>query len=159
MNSAEERLKEASKLNDLRRYNEVVELLSDENLNSDANLWAEKAFAYCQLSKYVNSTACIEEALKIDSFHPRALLCQGHVFFVHKNYEKAILSYEKGLSIESNYKKNLFFALGNIYVRLKDLIKALDYYQKALVIDPNLIEAYLAIGNIWGMKVVFSGMI
>lgn len=68
----------------------------------------------------------------------------GMVAYVHGDYYKAIDLFQKELSAENEKdleSPTLYYNLGNAYYRVNNLGKARLYYEKALLIKPNLEDA------------------
>ena len=79
----------------------------------------------------------------------------GNIYFDKKQYNNAIESYEKAITIHPGFKE-AFFNLGIAYYSLAEELKAkneLDqaifYYKKVLEINPNYADVYFKIGVIY----------
>jgi len=64
------------------------------------------------------------------------LFQQANSEYQKKNYDKAILSYEKILS-SGHESSELYFNLGNAWFKKKELPSAILYYEKALKLSPG----------------------
>jgi len=63
-----------------------------------------------------------------------------------QNYDKAIIYYKKFLSLLPNYPDH-YLALAKIYNIKGNLSEAISYLYQALKIDPDIVEAYIMLGN------------
>jgi len=63
-----------------------------------------------------------------------------------RNFERAIMSYEKVISIDSSRDK-AYYGLGMVYVKMRQYERALPLLEKAIGLNPNYEDAYYYIGN------------
>ena len=111
MATPEELLQQAKALNKEEKYTEVIELLTDEILETyqNADLNKEKAKAYVSLGReYVNSN----------------------------ENEKAIKACRSAISIFPKYM-SAYFWIGLVYRNQQEFQKGIDILEKALEINPN----------------------
>jgi len=65
-----------------------------------------------------------------------------------KDYENALLNYEKALTLNPNLPQ-VYVKIGNICLELSALRDALFYYEKAIALDPNNFVAYANIASVF----------
>ncbi len=65
-------------------------------------------------------------------------------------YKEAVTVLEKAITLQNNFDEGYYF-MGRCYEKLKDIPKAIEAYQTALMYDPNYIEARDALGKL-GVK-------
>ena len=75
----------------------------------------------------------------------------GFVFFNLKNYEKAIVQWEKALKINPKFVDGLN-NLGNALSRIGKFDEAINYLNKALKIKPDFFETYYTLSEIYFKK-------
>jgi len=63
-----------------------------------------------------------------------------------RNFERAIMSYEKVLSMDSSRGK-AYYGLGMVYVKMRQYERALPLLEKAIGLNPNYEDAYYYIGS------------
>ena len=63
-----------------------------------------------------------------------------------RNFERAIMSYEKVLSMDSSMDK-AYYGLGMVYVKMRQYERALPLLEKAVGLNPDYEDAYYYIGN------------
>jgi len=63
-----------------------------------------------------------------------------------RNFERAIMSYEKVLSMDSSRDK-AYYGLGMVYVKMRQYERALPLLEKAIGLNPNYEDAYYYIGS------------
>ncbi len=68
------------------------------------------------------------------------LIEQGKFYFLNKQYDEAILEFQKALELDPRNARVLY-NLGVIYESKEDIEIAKTLYNKALEIDPKLSEA------------------
>jgi len=148
-------LKKVQELNKQKKFNEVIELLTDSVLeaHNSADLYAEKANAYYMLGNYELSSEVAEKTLSIDPNHSKGLYYKAINYSDNAEYQKAIEYYNRAIASDPN-DPILYTGLGNTYGNLKEFENAIKNYQKAIEIDPKYDSAYFGWGWILGEMAV-----
>lgn len=94
------------------------------------------------VKQYDNAFAKINEALKMDQNLSKGYYLKGDIYKEIGDTAKAISSYETAIE-QDNQNFGAFFSLGLIYSAKKSPL-AFDYYDNALRIKPNNVEALYA---------------
>ncbi len=94
------------------------------------------------VKQYENAFVKINEALKIDENLPKGYYLKGDIYKETGDTAKAISSYETAIE-QDNQNFGAFFSLGLIYSSRQSPL-AFEYYENALRIKPNNIEALYA---------------
>ncbi len=150
MKRIEELLKKAEYLNEEGEYQKVIELLSDDKLETfnSADLYTEKAFAFFRLKEFEFSNEAAERAIAINPKHAKSILNKGNSYFELKEYDKAIECYIKATEIDPKYVY-AYYGLGRTYRALKEHDKAIKCHIKAIEIDPKYAYPYNGLGSIY----------
>lgn len=106
--------------------------------NVEAHL--KLAELYYLVKKYQESINYINEALKIDKYNARAYFMKGLNFQESGDTAKAVSSMQTAVEQDADYY-DAYLHLGLLYAAKKNRL-AVDYYNNALKIKPNSIEAY-----------------
>jgi tetratricopeptide (TPR) repeat protein len=110
--------------------------------NIDAYLKLSEFYLY--IKKYEESLKYADEALKIDKHKAKAYFIKGFVFKETKDTASAVSSFQTAVEQEPNYY-DAYLLLGNLYApRHRPL--AVEYYNRALTLEPHSTEAYYARG-------------
>ncbi len=149
MQTAEELLKEAQTLNEVKKYDEVIELLSDEILATlqKADLYVEKAQAYWRLNRFDFCAIEVDKALLIDDQNYKANKYRGHLAAEEIDYHSAVEYYKKALKKKPN-NAELQWLIGDAFSRLNDYEAAKKYLNKSLKINKENPGAYNGLGNL-----------
>lgn len=160
MATPEELLQQAKALNKEKQYTEVIELLTDEILETyqNADLNKEKAEAYYQLGeKYASSIEnekAIEAYRKAISITPEKIFVYfslGMVYEGQKEFQKGEEILRRALEIDPN-SGLIYYGLIRIFLTSKNFDAALITSKKALEIDPTYI-IYRQLGEVYmGLK-------
>ncbi len=134
--------------NDLGKYEEAVKSLKkcvalDQ---SYTNGFSELGFSYYKLNLNDNALDNYRIAMVLDDtdFHP--LLGTADVYFYNlKNYDSAILYYEKGTQIQKT-NKVAYYRLGWCYNDKEKYANAVDALKAAVLLDPEYDEARTELG-------------
>ena len=114
------------------------------------------AFAHQRLAQYLNFMGSFAEALHqyeaaldLDPLSPSICLNIALEFFFMGEYERAIRQAEKTLQIDPTYHLT-HYLLGWIHKRRGDLFKALDSFERVMILDDS--SLYLAaLGHAYGL--------
>jgi tetratricopeptide (TPR) repeat protein len=82
----------------------------------------------------------LEKAIEVNPDYPKSYLILAKIFEDLGNFQKVLELREKALSLSPS-DANDYFNLGTLYGKMGD-IKALDYFKKAIAIDPKFAAAH-----------------
>ena len=103
------------------------------------------------LNKYNLAISYYKKSLEIKP-NDEKILCKlgiALVFNETKNYQEAILCFEKAIKINPNYV-DAYNSLGHIYhVTIGNIEKSIIFLQKAIQINPKYFKAYYNLGNLY----------
>lgn len=127
--------------NETRNAKDVLETVVRKfPTNTDGLLKLAELFFF--VKQYENAFAKINAALKINENIAKAYYLKGNIYREIGDTAKAISSLETALD-QDNQHYGAFFDLGIIYAARKNTI-AMEYYDNALRVKPNSIEALYA---------------
>lgn len=135
--------------NELEKYSDAAESLKKcveiDDTFSDA--FSELGFAYYELGMNDEAIANYRTAMNLDKetdYHP--ILGIADVYYDNlKNYDSAIVYYEKGLQLQKN-NKTAYYKLGWCYNDREKYNEAISPLQQALVLDPDYGQAKTELG-------------
>ena len=147
-------VKKAEELFELEKFQEIVELLTDEVLkkHKDARLYAWRGRAHYRLfhdSDLIMSYA--ESAISIDPNYFMGYIARGNGWNDKGDYDKAIADYTKAIELKPDYA----FAYnnrGNSWNSKGEYDKAIVDYTRAIELNPDYALAYNNRGNSWNNK-------
>jgi tetratricopeptide (TPR) repeat protein len=127
-------------------------------LNNSINLDPEYSYAFYELAKiykkqrdYKSAISSIKEAINYKNAEPTYLELLGTLYYETDSVKQAVDVLNRSIKIDSQ-NPNVFFILGNIYIfKLNDYQKALGYYKKAVLLDPDLPNALINLGNTYAL--------
>jgi tetratricopeptide (TPR) repeat protein len=90
---------------------------------------------------------CVSTAPKTDSAEVGAKYLSANKAYTDKNYELALLEYLE-LSETLRAVPIIWFRIGNSYARLENFDKAIEAYEKTVLIDPRSSKAWYNMGVI-----------
>ncbi len=107
---------------------------------------AEKYFNEAALAgknnDYEKAIELFNKTLEINPSKTYTLFCLGYIYEVSGKLKLAIESYEKYSFYESN-NPEVFYNLGNCYMKLMVWQKAIDNFLKAVDINPKHVDAWV----------------
>lgn len=77
------------------------------------------------------------------------LECEGHIAFLHNDYQKAVDKYEQAISIAPDRIVPQYqYLVGIEEERAGNFVAAFDRYQQAIDTNPKFIQAYVRLGEL-----------
>lgn len=149
MSELEELLARVRKLNDGRKCQEAIDLLLINTIEDyqSADLYAELAEAYYRIGQNILSDLYVERSIFLDDQNNKAWYWKGAFFLDKKDYENAILCYNKIIKI--NYMNpSGYNGLGNVFKSLGHYDIAKYYYERAVKFDESYYLGYYNLGRI-----------
>ncbi|MCP5103220.1 MAG: tetratricopeptide repeat protein, partial [bacterium] len=130
---------------------QVSKFITIKNLYEDAG-------QDIQLGDYAKAIEKYRQVLEIDQKSRTPYLQIGELSERLKKYDDAVANYEaaimRGIKIEHEI---IFYRLGVIYARYKkDLDSAVEYFNNAVELNPDLAEPHIALGNIYRKQQKFD---
>ncbi|GIV27015.1 MAG: hypothetical protein KatS3mg027_0829 [Bacteroidia bacterium] len=109
------------------------------------------ADVYFAANKTKLSKDKLEEIIQRFPNHTEAYLKLGELYYLVKQYEKAIEYVNKALKIDETLAKG-YFIKGNVYKESGDTNKAISSYQTAVEQDPQMVDAYIDLGVLYAAR-------
>ncbi len=113
----------------------VLDRCIQQRVNLEASYY-KRANCKTTLGKTQEAIADLENSLRLNSQNYAANFNLGGLYFDSKNYEKAVLFYEKAVSINIS-SDDAYYRLAETYQKLDRKDDALQSCQKALKINPS----------------------
>lgn len=135
--------------NELGKYNDAVESLkkSVELDDTYSDAFSELGYAYYSLNMNDESITNYRNSMNLDKetdYHP--ILGIADVYYDNlKNYDSAIVYFEKGLQLQKN-NKTAYYKLGWCYNDREKYNDAINPLQQALALDPDYGQAKNELG-------------
>jgi CubicO group peptidase (beta-lactamase class C family) len=138
------------------KFTEDFERMVEEWHNSHQKTWTEETRKYfliplVDFGKYIDD---IKAKFKGEIVYPRLnTLFNSYAYYLKKEKKP-----EEGLSVLLDAVElfpsdaNLFDSVGEFYLAKEDKAKAIEYYKKALEVDPNLRSSNLALEKLEGHR-------
>ena len=98
-------LKQIETLFEEKKYQDIINILTDETLDkaNNAILYAYKARSYNGLEAYDNAVFCAKKALNIDPKLAMGYYSLGNIKRDIKQFDEAIENYNKAIELNDNY--------------------------------------------------------
>lgn len=148
MESKEELIQEIEKLFEAKKYQKIIELLSDDVIDKyiDAEFPAWKARAYERLGDLNKALKYIYTALAINDSSPFCYFVLGNIWKSKKKHTEAIENYNKAIELKPDYAQ-AFNNLGTVYVDLNKYDEAIYNYTRAVDLENDYSSAFNNRGN------------
>jgi tetratricopeptide (TPR) repeat protein len=95
---------------------------------------------YFYVKKYADAIDYIDKALKVNHYSGKAYFMKGMIFLEKGDTAKAVSSMQTAVEQDSKYF-DAYIQLGLLFAH-KGNVRALDYYNDAINIQPNNVEPY-----------------
>lgn len=126
----------------LDRYDVAIEQLNTLAEQTDeADVWDSLAYAYMQAGQYDNVKTAGGKAIEKGSKNIVTHIYLSNIYSTEHLYDKAVEYIHNALSLCDENRKNersyLYGSLGDIYFQQKMLEECFQYYDTALIYNPN----------------------
>jgi len=130
----------------IQYYDEGLKKLpkSKRQVQNFQQVWLQKAKAYNQLKDYDNALKTCKEALKFYQ-SPQLRNCQGLAFDNLKQYDSAVLAYDKAIALDPEYVWS-WNNRGDAYANLDKFPEAIADFEKAIELSPE--QSYVPWNNL-----------
>jgi tetratricopeptide (TPR) repeat protein len=137
-------LDKAQALSAMKRYNEAFETIKP--LTTRSKVTAHALYDAAVYAYYADSTefayTFIRASIEKDSTDGAAWYLYGDIFAEFRNYDSAMISYQKALALGVKKPENIWVAMANALDNNGKFDSAMIYYQKAITANPNNANAY-----------------
>ena len=127
----------------IKEYNKVLEL-EPNNIQALLN----KSIALHDLNKTNEALDCINKLIEIDNNNYLPYLTKGNILAKNGKNEEAIENYKLSLE-KNNISTQALYNMSICYLNMKDYQQANKCFDDALLINPNLLEIYIAKAKIF----------
>lgn len=109
------------------------------------------ADVYFAANKTKLSKDKLEEIIKKFPHHTEAYLKLAELYYLVRQYDKAIEHVNKALKIDETLSKG-YYIKGNVYKEMGDTNKAISSFQTAIEQDPQMVDAFIDLGVLYAAK-------
>ena len=110
---------------------------------------------YARQKNFAAAQKALEEALQLDPERIDALSLMTQIYVAQDKYQAAIDRVQQQFGKTKN-EPLLYLLLGKLDIGAKDTAKGLEHLQKAVQLKPDLLEAYMLIGNAFATQKKFD---
>ena len=115
-----------------------------------ADIYQKKGEMLLQIANYLAAVEELEKSRRLNPYNGRNYLPLGVAYNNLGRYDEAIIVFKEA---EKNWiTRELYNNLGYAYLRLGNLKKAEEYFQKNIYMFPNIAEAYINLGNVYVLQ-------
>ena len=128
----------------IKRYHQQV-----ERQPNSAKVHTDLGNLYARKGKWQYAIACYRKAIKFDRQYAKAHLNLGRILFKVGKQDEFITQMQLALSLQPDIGTALDrFYLGNALVAKGKFKEAIDFYYKAIVLNPQFVQSYYRISEI-----------
>ncbi len=143
MPTKEELIQKSIKLNQEKKFIDVVELLNDSILKmyNSPELYTERGIANWEMKKLEDSLKDCLNAINIDPNFTNAYNLKGLLMDERKDYDNAIEDFNMVIKLNPHYVA-AYNNRGNSYLNIKKYDKAIEDFNKAIELNPGYTIGY-----------------
>lgn len=108
-----------------------------------------KGIYYSNTKQYKQAITAFDSCIRRDWKFSEAYIEKGIAFFKQQNYDEALNTFRLAATV-SNMDPDAYFWMGRCYEAVNKKDEALIYYERALALDRNFVEAQQAIKRLKG---------
>lgn len=156
INYAEVRWKMGHKDERIKILEEALRIIPD-----DPKVWASLAIAYSDIGRTDKAENVLKKAINTTGMKKEIAQSLGYTFFRSKRYSLAMFVFSELLAKYQD-DADIYFIIGEIYMKTKNYVKAKDYFEKGLSLKQDKVAwnklglCYLEIGAIDDAKEAFE---
>ncbi len=123
----------------LNQYHKAIDIWEQYLLHDDRNITVltRVADAYRKVRDFKKSKAVYLRVLEMEEQNPYAIIGLGHLHYDFKEYRDALYYWEKMLSTNKGpIDIRVLTSIGNCHRKLKTFDQGIQYFEKALEMDP-----------------------
>lgn len=146
--------KQAENLFELEKFDELLNLLSDEVLekHNNAELYAWRSRGHQRFnSEFEKSIKYAEKAIQANSGYFMGYLARGNGYDDIGDYDKAISDFDKTIDLNPYYS-GAFNNRGISWYYKGEYDKAINDFNKAIELKPDNANAFIGRGNSWHLR-------
>lgn len=125
----------------------IEEALQIDPFNFDR--WVYLALLHYRSKNYTEGLDCLDYSLAIFPENPEALYIKGSSYFLLKEYNKALETYQELINFDVSEESEIYLNMGKCYECLNDPLNATAYYLKSFESDKNNIKALVNLGGLF----------
>jgi len=129
---------------------EKLEIYLKDN-PEDGNTFNQVGYAYLQIGRQEDALRCFARYRDLEPDNPNAHDSYAECLMNMGQLEEAIAEYNRALELDRNWSNGVFM-LGEIYRQKDDKVKAMEYYQRYLSMEPDGILSGQAQEALAGIK-------
>ena len=129
-----------------------------KNLQKESLSIGKNAYQLLYFGQYEDSLNLAKLAVKINTKDEKLWLILSETQVANKLYKKALTSLNKAQDINPNISE-IYFAKGNIYLKISQLQNAKKAFEKGIKLEPKNHRAIFQLGNILLMEKNYSAAI
>ncbi len=129
--------KSGNKIRAAQTYFDLFEINKDE-----ISFLYNAAKNYFEAEKFNKAEALLNQILEVNNHFPEAYYLLASIKRMNSEYKNAIQLFEKSLSTGYSEEDSIYYNIGVLYEKLYEYEKALEFYDKAININPGFAEAH-----------------
>jgi len=129
---AEGKYKEAGAL-----FEKAIQLAGNKPWNSAASAYYLLGKSYRGVGNNEKATLMFKESIKRDSKIIDNMIREGETQYGEDDYDKALYSYKTALGLVPYRDWEIYYNMGLVYIKLKDVDKELDAFERSVALKPN----------------------
>ena len=118
---------------------------------SNINTWSKLSDVYMLMENYIEAENALIQVLKLAPDNEDALLKLAKHYIIFRNYEDAKAFIDRTLS-KNNLNAQAYELYGTYYLEQGDTARAVSSFNRAIEIDDNLYESYLALALLYDLR-------
>lgn len=160
-----------NKGNDLNKQGNLEEAIKNYDLaiaiSKDSKYYYQKGVVLTKLKKYKEAEAELKTSISLNENFDLGYIALGNIQTVNKDYENAVKSYEKALTVAQDEKlkssiqesiSRTYFSAGNSSYSEKKYDKAIDFFNKSISVSASDLS-YLGLAKSYVEKKKYSDAI
>ena len=130
----------------------LINFMTSSNLDStNVDTWSKLSDVYMLMDNYIEAENAMIQVLKLSPDNEDALLKLAKYYLIFFNYEDAKTYIDRALS-KNNLNAQAYELYGTYHLEQGDTARAVASFNRAVEIDDNLYDSYLALALLYDLR-------
>jgi tetratricopeptide (TPR) repeat protein len=131
-------------------FGEILKSTNSKDLTRKSQTLLVEGIEAIKTGDYKKSVDILSKSIKLDSTNAETWQFRGDAYFAIEDYSAAFVDYSESLNIAPNAAA--FAGLGNVFVKMNNILEGINSYTKAIELNPDCADYYFIRGKTFNMQ-------
>ncbi len=122
-------------------YERAIQSAGSKSWKSAPNAYFGLAKSYRGIGNEEKAAEMFRKAISLDRKIIDRMILSGETAYGDEEYDEALRNYETTLGLASHKDAEIYYRIGLVHLKLKNVDKELEAFERAVALKPNFVEA------------------